>query len=200
MSGKRGTIIKLFLVALAVSALMPAVAGAGSLLSGYGGPGEGNQAILGSALLNGRSGKGGSSGGSGNAPAAGQAGSYGSLLASAPEVPATGSGRASGAVPRKGASRSSKSGGKQRHVQVGAGKTSKSASSPYMQTNGTSTQISGGGGSQLLGLSGADVLYTLLALVVLALTGVITRGLVRANVQGDGGPAQAMRRRTRLTN
>ena len=37
--------------ALAVSAAAPLVAHAGPLLSGYGGPGQGNQAILGSTLL-----------------------------------------------------------------------------------------------------------------------------------------------------
>ncbi|HEY2182156.1 MAG TPA: hypothetical protein VGH09_10835 [Solirubrobacteraceae bacterium] len=40
----------------------PTAAVAGPLLSGYGGPGQGSQAILGSTLLNGPSGGGGSSG------------------------------------------------------------------------------------------------------------------------------------------
>ena len=39
-----------------LSALVPASAAASSLLSGYGGPGQGTQAILGSTLLNGPSG------------------------------------------------------------------------------------------------------------------------------------------------
>ena len=43
---------------VAVSAALPAAASAGSLLSGYGGPGQGSQAILGSALLNGPAGRG----------------------------------------------------------------------------------------------------------------------------------------------
>src|SRR5438309_8805588 len=46
-------------------AAVPATAHAGPLLSGYGGPGQGNQAILGSALVGGSSGGGGTSGGGG---------------------------------------------------------------------------------------------------------------------------------------
>ncbi|HTD07423.1 MAG TPA: hypothetical protein VK680_00910 [Solirubrobacteraceae bacterium] len=199
MSGTRRTIIKLTLIVMIVAALAPAAANAGSLLSGYGGPGEGNQAILGSALLNGPSGKGGAGGGSGTG-GTGRSGSYGSLIANATEGQSASSSRGSGGSTSSTSSRSSKSGGKQRHVEAGAGKASNSASQPYKHTFRASTETSGSGGLQPLGLSGADLLYILLALVVLALTGVVTRGLVRANVQGDEGPAQAMRRRTRLTN
>jgi hypothetical protein len=199
MSGTRRTIIKLTLIVMVVAALAPAAASAGSLLSGYGGPGEGNQAILGSALLNGPSGKGGSGGGSGTG-GTGRSGSYGSLIANAPAGQSASSIRGSGGSTGSSSQRSSKSGGKQRHVEAGAGNASGSASQPYKQTFRASTKTSGSGGSQPLGLSGADLLYILLALVGLTLTGVVTRGLVRANVQGDGGPAQAMRRRTRLTN
>jgi hypothetical protein len=63
MRRKRRTITALALLTLAFATLSIATAGANSLLSGYGGPGEGNQAILGSALINGPSGKGGSGGG-----------------------------------------------------------------------------------------------------------------------------------------
>jgi hypothetical protein len=196
MSGTRRAIIKLTLIVLATSALAPALASAGSLLSGYGGPGEGNQAILGSALLNGRSGKGGS-GGSGNAAATAPSGSY-SLIASR-EGQGVSASHGSGGFTGSSSARSSKSGGKQKHVHAGAEKASNRASQPYTQTNRSSTETSAGG-SQPLGLSGADLLYILLALVVLAFTGVLTRGLVRANMHGDGGSAQAMRRRTRLTN
>lgn len=199
MSGTRRTIIELTLIVLVSSALAPAVASAGSLLSGYGGPGEGNQAILGSALLNGPSGKGGSGGGSGNASGTGRSGTYGSLIASTGEGQSSTSSHGSTAAGGSGSGRSSKSGSKQRHAREGAGKASKSASQTYTHTFGVSAQ-SAGNGSQPLGLSGADVLYILLALVVLAFTGVLTRGLVRANMHGDGGPAQAMPRRTRLTN
>jgi hypothetical protein len=48
------------------SAALPTTADAGPLLSGYGGPGQGNQAILGSALLGGSAGGSGTSGGGGS--------------------------------------------------------------------------------------------------------------------------------------
>ena len=52
MRSHRTTIfIGAFCATLAVAAPAPALAS--SLLSGYGGPGQGNQAILGSALVNG---------------------------------------------------------------------------------------------------------------------------------------------------
>src|ERR1700736_6516079 len=48
------------------SAALPTTADAGPLLSGYGGPGQGNQAILGSTLLGGSAGGSGTSGGGGS--------------------------------------------------------------------------------------------------------------------------------------
>ena len=41
------------IAALSAAAAMPVAAPAGSLLSGYGGPGQGSQVILGSSLVNG---------------------------------------------------------------------------------------------------------------------------------------------------
>jgi hypothetical protein len=201
MGSTRLTIIKLSLIAVVISALVPAAASAGSLLSGYGGPGEGNQAILGSALLGGPSGGGRSGGGpSGDAARPGQSGAYGSLIASPGEEQAANSSHGSAAPAGSAGERSSKPGGKQRHGEASTAQTSNNASPAYTQTIRPSTQTAAGSSSQPLGLSGADLLYILLALVVLALTGVVTRGLARANVHGDGGPTQAMRRRTRLTN
>src|SRR5262249_33452093 len=52
----------------------PVPASASSVLSGYGGPGQGNQAILGSALLSGPGGGGGSSGRGGSGGAGGSGG------------------------------------------------------------------------------------------------------------------------------
>ncbi len=49
-----------------VAAALPAAAHASPLLSGYGGPGQGTQAILGAALVNGPSGGGGGSRGGGS--------------------------------------------------------------------------------------------------------------------------------------
>ena len=52
-------IIPIAALAMAFAAVAPASAPASPLLSGYGGPGQGTQAILGSTLLNGPSGGGG---------------------------------------------------------------------------------------------------------------------------------------------
>src|SRR3984893_14298799 len=76
------TIIPIAALLMALSAAMPSAAPAKSLLSGYGGPRPGSQAILGAMLLNGPSGGGGSSGsppgvptGAGNATPTGGVGS-----------------------------------------------------------------------------------------------------------------------------
>jgi hypothetical protein len=200
MGGTRLTIIKLTLIALVAAVLVPAAASAGSLLSGYGGPGEGNQAILGSALLGGPSGTSGSGGGSGGSAAtAGQSGASGSLIATSGEAQAARSHPGSAAPKGSAGERSSKFASKQRHAVAGAANTSNRSSPAYTQINKPSKQAAAGS-SQPLGLSGPDLLYILLALLALAVTGVVTRGLARANVHGDGGPTQAMRRRTRLTN
>src|ERR1019366_9479043 len=73
MTRHRATTTATLVLALTLTA--PAVAGANSLLSGYGGPGEGNQAILGSALLGG---PGSGGGGSSSGGSSGQSGSGGS--------------------------------------------------------------------------------------------------------------------------
>jgi hypothetical protein len=195
----RLTTMTLTLMALALSGLAPGAASAGSLLSGYGGPGEGNQAILGSALLNGPSGTGGSGGGSPRGSVStDRSTGYGSLIANGKEAATPG--RASAAPAGSSGGRSSKSAGREKHAKEGVRKASGSVSQTYPHISGPSALAVRGGGSQALGLSGADLLYILLALGVLVLTGVLTSRLVRANLHRDGVPAQAMRRRTRLTN
>jgi hypothetical protein len=178
------TITVLALLALAVTGLFSAAADAGSLLSGYGGPGQGNQAILGSALINGPSGKGGSGSGSGPGSTAAQlAAGSGSLAASSTSAssasteaqPATHSGK-----PDVGASGTARSAAG-KNARKGAGKASGNESGTYTHSSGLTRAK---GGSQALGLSGADLGYILLALGVLAFTGVLTRKLARQPVSG----------------
>ncbi len=69
ISRRRGAALVTTILAVAVSAALPAGAQAGSLLSGYGGPGQGSQAVLGSTLINGPGG--GSGGGAGSGSASG---------------------------------------------------------------------------------------------------------------------------------
>jgi hypothetical protein len=137
-------------------------ASAGSLLSGYGGPGQGNQAILGSALVNGPSGGGGSSGG-------------GELSSS------TGSrtgGAAQGAIPRASAhaglshAKGVRGKGPPRTSSGSAG----AANTPETVSRAPNATVAG---SVALGLSGADILYLILALAALIATGLLTRQMAR---------------------
>lgn len=146
------TIVSILVLVPVLAAVTQASALASSLLSGYGGPGQGNQAILGSSLLNG--------------PRNG--GSAGTQGASASGVPATSiaSVRAnvSGHGPGKRAKR---------------GTGNASARPPYPETKGDESALSSSAGSGTLALSSADLLYGLVAFGMLALTAVLTRRLTR---------------------
>jgi len=158
------------LLALTISLVGPATAGASSLLSGYGGPGQGNQEILGSTLLNGSS-----SGGGG--------GSTGAVAAEpvAPESSTgAGSSESQGATSKVGAG---KSAGRARRPGTGRhGRGERSAAQPT-KTHGhaSAPDLSPAAdlGSQTLGVSGTDAVYVFLALAVLATTGVLTARLTR---------------------
>ncbi len=150
MTSHRTTLLTLVSLVV-IAAAMPSSASASPLLSGYGGPGEGDQAILGSALLN------GPRGGSG-----------------------TGAGLPGGGA-RVGTHRS------EAPVSPGHGKQAAGATGQAFGKPSGSHSISERGGSAssavadsgTLGLSGADLLYALLALCVLAFTAVFTRRLTR---------------------
>ncbi|HEX4436036.1 MAG TPA: hypothetical protein VH061_04500 [Solirubrobacteraceae bacterium] len=149
--------------------VLPAGADASStLLSGYGGPGEGNQAIIGSTLIGG-GGKGGSGSGTGGSSQV-LAGSN-SIEASAPSASGSGSPHA------KGGSRTRKGSGSSGGHASGAGLPAYTPSAATTHDDGGST----------LGLTGGDLLYVVLALGVLALTAVLTMRLTR----GPGGPSEA---------
>jgi hypothetical protein len=148
---------------LAVALAAPLAAQAGPLLSGYGGPGQGNQAILGSTLIGG---PGGGSGGSGGGPEAG-------TTASAPGTP-----RANGL----------KSGAGTTHATSARGSSGRGAHGA--SAAGSAAQASGGelsersyrgfesaGGSSALGLSAGEIVYIVLAAAALAFTGLLTRRL-----------------------
>jgi hypothetical protein len=147
----------------------PLAAHAGPLLSGYGGPGQGNQAILGSTLIGGSGGSGGSGGG-GAETSVSAAGSTASSAGVSAAHTATGAARAnaSGGSPRSGSRGGS-----------GAGSASARSAAPL---GGALSERSyhgpeSAGGSSALGLSAPDVIYIVLAAVALAFTGVLTRRL-----------------------
>jgi hypothetical protein len=154
------TVAPIFVLLAALAAAAPAVAQANPLLSGYGGPGVGNQAILGSALLNGGGGAGGGSGPTGQ----------GSGPANPPTIAAN---ETAGPVARR-TPRGAAAPGRDANV-------SGVASSTYSASErGAPAPASG-----TLGLSGQDILFILLALLGLAFTGVLTRRLI-ADTPGEG--------------
>jgi len=174
----------------ALVAVMPSCASANSLLSGYGGPGAGNQAILGSTLIGG----GGSAGGGGSSGSSESTGSTGASSGSAAVAGAarTGGAGSAGASERgveagargKGAGGQSASGttGSRR----GHGKASGGAAHAYPVTPLDDVSKPASIGSGALGFSAADLGYLLVALAVLGVTGVVTRRLARSPTPPEG--------------
>jgi hypothetical protein len=176
------------LVAL-ICAAAPPVALAGSLLSGYGGPGEGSQALIGATLVKGGKGGGGSSAGSSGgrpdlaAPAASSdstssSGTPGSRSSS----PSSGS--------RSGSSSHGSSAGRARHADGKSGKAGENSQGTTQASFASyprSERVAGGSTTLVFGLSGADFAYVLVALACLLLTGFATIGLARRSTQAGVG-------------
>ncbi|MGA9874542.1 MAG: hypothetical protein WBQ21_01910 [Solirubrobacteraceae bacterium] len=165
-----------------VSVLAPAVAAAGSpLLSGYGGPGGGEQSILGSALLggagpDGSSGSGGSGGAGSGGSAATTSGGSGTGLARAGE-PAEGLGSAGtggtgagGAASRPGGGSTSNRGGA--HTGRNAGTPAHGAGA-RAYVSPSSLRLASAD-SSALEISGGDVLLLVATIATLGLVGVLT--------------------------
>lgn len=144
---------------------LPATADAGSLLSGYGGPGQGNQAILGATVVGGASGGsgGGGTGGGGSSPT-GEA----SPPALSIPTPKSSTSPSAGAKTHRAASGKAHSG----HASVSPG-------AAYKATSTLSAQETASVGTPALGISGADLVYILLAFAALVLTAAATGRLVR---------------------
>ena len=164
----RATITTHTLLVVFLSSLLCASSAlAGSVLSGYGGPGQGNQAILGSALIGGPSSGGG--GGSAGGPSGGGGGgeptssSSGSLSRATVTRPGAGGGGA------KGSAGSGPGGAGGVRAAGGAGASSTGAVA-------ASAAVS----SPALGLSGVELLYILIALGALLATAVATRQMARS--------------------
>jgi hypothetical protein len=147
---------------LATAGASTTASAAGPLLSGYGGPGQGNQAILGSTLLNGPSG-----GSSGGPPAAAGGG--------APAV----SSESGGSATTHPASPASST---HRAARPASRQTTTAAADPnalYAQLERRASEPSG-----MLGLTGEDLVYVLIGLAVLAFGALFTRRIVRAGGAG----------------
>jgi hypothetical protein len=177
----------------ALSVAVPDAAQAGSLLSGYGAPGQGNQAILGSALLNGpRSGggSGGSAGGSDSGLAESPSQEAASIDRGPAEVPhATASKHGSTAGGRGGRASGASRGGTESKTddRSGVAGASGGTSGTYPASERGEAARLASDGSETLGLSVQDLLYILLALGVLAFTGVLTTRLTGFTVTRKHG-------------
>lgn len=167
-------IISAMALSVALSVAAPPAALAGSLLSGYGGPGAGNQALIGVTLLNGPGG-----GGSGPSGRDGEA-AGGQLTSSAAGEQSRGGSSSTGASASRGGDRA----GDRARSQLQPGGSSASAARAYPTSSSAATADRGAIASATLGLSSDDLPYILLVLAGLALTIVITRRLTRATVTG----------------
>ncbi|HEX4484106.1 MAG TPA: hypothetical protein VH081_09990 [Solirubrobacteraceae bacterium] len=175
-----------------ICAAVPQVALAGSLLSGYGGPGEGSQALIGATLVNGSRGGGGGSGGGGSA------GGGRPNLAEPATPPAstradgTGESKASSSS-RGGSSRQTKRSSSQgANGSNAAGSGASAASAQATDRAGfasypRSEHIVDQPSSFALGISGADFAYALIALLCLLLTAFATSRLARRSATGGVG-------------
>jgi hypothetical protein len=147
-------------VMLLTFAVAPTAAGANPLLSGYGGPGQGDQAILGSGLV--------------NPPGGGSAGRSGTVSSSELTVtPSHTAGPAASSGGSKHDRRKAGGSGKQ-------GTAKKSPAAPASVAPATGLQpVSSTSSGGTLGLSGGDLLLIVLGLAALALTALLTRQLTR---------------------
>ncbi len=185
MSAHR-TVIFIGALLAALVAALPSSALASSLLSGYGGPGQGNQAILGSALVNGPrggGGSGGSSGGSSTGPSeaateSSQTGTDEGSASSAGGPSAGGAGSAGGHHGHAGGASVTKQGTHTKSVPAGDSSASATLSASFYPA--AERTPAGEGGA--LGLSGSDLVYIILGFAVLVCLGVLTGWLGRGRV------------------
>ncbi|MBA3809588.1 MAG: hypothetical protein H0X28_14535 [Solirubrobacterales bacterium] len=144
---------------------LPATAEAGSLLSGYGGPGQGNQAILGATVVGGASGGSGGGSSGGGSSATGESSSPSALSIPTPKTSSTPGGGAK-------THRAAKGKAHPKHASVSPG-------AAYRATSTLSARETASVGTPALGISGADLVYILLAFAALVLTAAATGRLVR---------------------
>ena len=179
-------LLTLSLTLLATLALAPGSAWAGSLLSGYGGPGGGTQALLGSTLIGGHSSGGGSSGDS----SSGGSSTPGATQASGNESAASGQGGGAGVGNGRGGSSSNGAAGGRSGTEGTGARGTTGTGSPHTSNAGSAAYTSSGGSqpkaeivaardSSPLGLNAADALLFVFVLGVLAITLGLTARLAR---------------------
>jgi hypothetical protein len=158
---------------VAFLAALPAAASAGSLLSGYGGPGQGSQVILGSSLIKGGGGSGGPSNGGGSNGGGEPTTAAGAQTA----APATVSAVTSHSTRPHTASGTSRhgvaGGGPGKQVRVAGSVQAHPAFSAAVPARAEPE------GPTTVGVSRENLLYVLLALGALIFTGLLTKRMAR---------------------
>lgn len=178
-------------LATALLVLAPTTAFAGSpLLSGYGGPGAGEQAILGSTLIGGS--RGGGASGSGGSGGASVSGSTGASSSGSGGTSSTGSGSGSGS--KVGAANAGSGSGARGGASKGGSTSSRGGATSQAPRSRRATGVVGGSvsayvyptsqgsipsASPLSGISSHGVLLLIGILATLALVAVLTLRLSR---------------------
>jgi hypothetical protein len=170
------TLTSACLMTLSLLAALPVAASAGSLLSGYGGPGQGSQAIIGASLVNGGGGTGGPRGGDSGGGSGAGAGPASSATSSVPT--GTSPGGTVAVRSRPGKHVGGAGSGKRRNSPVGSVSAGGSEGSPAPSSSAAARLAAARlapEGASTLGLSRENLLFVLLALGALILTGFFTR-------------------------
>jgi hypothetical protein len=171
MSTHRRAILAV-IAATSLPLVAPAASSANSLLSGYGGPGQGSQAILGSGLINGGGGSGGSGGSRGSGSGTSGAGESGPSTAA-------GEGQGAGTAVKPARRRAPSPARRRRAAPVAVGGSSSAAAPAAYPSSAESGSRTAAVASDPLGISGADLVYVLVAVGALGLTGLVTRQLTQ---------------------
>jgi hypothetical protein len=173
-------------------AIAPA-ARATPLLSGYGGPGQGNQAILGSTLLGGPGGSGGGGSSSGG-PATGEGGPAASQSPDlgAPTAPSStrSEGANDGSTGANGGSTGANGGSAGRHHGALPRLRMPHASASTAVFTGYTLSEQAAASQPWLGISTKDLLYMILVFAVLALTGLFTLRMARPGQRSGSGDSR----------
>ncbi|HEV2974708.1 MAG TPA: hypothetical protein VGX69_06880 [Solirubrobacteraceae bacterium] len=175
-------------VLVGLACATPALARSTTLLSGYGGPGQGNQAVLGATMLGGRGG-GSSAGGSGSSASGSSAhdGSESPSLVVGRERPATRSSSTpplSSPTPPRGSTRVHGSPGRSSGRSSGATREDgPRAPLPPPSAYPISEHIPSGAHADALGLSAADLIYIILGAGIVLGVGLFVRRAAAAGSQ-----------------
>jgi len=171
MKTHRRRIERVGLAVVVIGACCPLSAQAGPLLSGYGGPGDGSQAIIGSTLFSGR---GSGSPGSGATAAGEVSGGASSSLA----VP----GQSAAAAPAGAQGRSSRAATAIGKPDARLAEAAAAAARAYRELEHGAAPPAGGPA----GLAGADFAYIGVALAALLLSAALMRQMTRRPLKGQG--------------